>query len=135
MAEIIERRARQSVLNALSDTRVVVIVGARQVGKRTLALEIVKSDFPATVINLDERAVRESVLADPAGALADLEEPAFIDEVQRGGNDLLLEIKASVDRDNRPGRFLLTGSARICSRHGGPSRPSPAGWSSSASLL
>jgi predicted AAA+ superfamily ATPase len=113
MSEIIERRARHSILQALGDTRVVVVVGARQAGKSTLALELVKSDFPAAVINLDERAVRESVVADPAGALADLEGPAFIDEVQRGGNDLLLEIKASVDRDTRPGRFLLTGSANL----------------------
>ena len=113
MNEIIERRIRRTVLQALGDTRVVVVVGARQVGKSTLALEIVKSDFPAAVINLDERATRAAVVADPAGVLADLEGPVFIDEVQRGGNDLLLEIKASVDRDTRPGRFLLTGSADL----------------------
>ena len=113
MNEIIERRNRRTVLQALGDTRVVVVVGARQVGKSTLALEIVKSDFPAAVINLDERATRAAVVADPAGVLADLEGPVFIDEVQRGGNDLLLEIKASVDRDTRPGRFLLTGSANL----------------------
>ncbi len=113
MNEIIERRLRRTVLQALGDTRVVVVVGARQVGKSTLALEIVKSDFPAAVINLDERATRAAVVADPAGVLADLEGPVFIDEVQRGGNDLLLEIKASVDRDTRPGRFLLTGSANL----------------------
>lgn len=113
MTGIIERRARRSILDALVDTRVVVVVGARQVGKSTLALEIVKDDFPATVLNLDDRATREAVLADPAGTLADLEGPAFIDEVQRGGNDLLLEIKAAVDRDTRPGRFLLTGSANL----------------------
>lgn len=113
MSRIIDRRARGAILEALGDTRVVVVVGARQVGKSTLALEIVKGDFPATVINLDERATREAVVADPAGALSDLEGPAFIDEVQRGGNDLLLEIKAAVDRDKRPGRFLLTGSANL----------------------
>lgn len=113
MPRMIERHARQSVLDALADTRIVAIVGPRQAGKSTLALEIVKDDFPATVINLDERATRSAVLADPAGTLADLEGPAFIDEVQRGGNDLLLEIKAAVDRDTRPGRFLLTGSANL----------------------
>jgi uncharacterized protein len=113
MSGIIDRRARGAILEALRDTRVVVVVGARQVGKSTLALEIVGRDFPATVINLDERATREAVVADPAGTLADLEGAAFIDEVQRGGNDLLLEIKASVDRDTRPGRFLLTGSANL----------------------
>ncbi len=113
MSRLIDRRARGAILEALGDTRVVVVVGARQVGKSTLALEIVKSDFPATVVNLDERATREAVLADPAGTLAELDGAAFIDEVQRGGNDLLLEIKAAVDRDKRPGRFLLTGSANL----------------------
>ena len=113
MTELIERRARERIVEALQDTRVVVVVGARQVGKSTLALELVKRDFPATIVNLDERATREAVVADPAGALADLEGPVFIDEVQRGGNDLLLEIKAAVDRDTRPGRFLLTGSANL----------------------
>jgi len=113
MSRIIERRARRTILEALGDTRVVVVVGARQVGKSTLALEMVGHDFPAAVINLDERATREAVLADPAGALAEIDGAAFIDEVQRGGNDLLLEIKAAVDRDTRPGRFLLTGSANL----------------------
>jgi hypothetical protein len=113
MSRIIERRARRTILEALGDTRVVVVVGARQVGKSTLALEMVNHDFPATVINLDERATREAVLADPAGTLAEMDGAAFIDEVQRGGNDLLLEIKATVDRDTRPGRFLLTGSANL----------------------
>lgn len=113
MSQIIERRARRTILEALGDTRVVVVVGARQVGKSTLALEMVGHDFPAAVINLDERATREGVLADPAGTLAEIDGAAFIDEVQRGGNDLLLEIKAAVDRDTRPGRFLLTGSANL----------------------
>lgn len=113
MSQIIERRARRTILEALGDTRVVVVVGARQVGKSTLALEMVNHDFPATVVNLDERATREAVLADPAGTLAEVDGAAFIDEVQRGGNDLLLEIKAAVDRDTRPGRFLLTGSANL----------------------
>jgi predicted AAA+ superfamily ATPase len=36
----------------------------------------------------------------------------FIDEVQRVP-DLLLSIKGEVDRDPRPGRYLLTGSARL----------------------
>jgi uncharacterized protein len=92
---------------------VVVLVGARQVGKSTLGLELVQRGFDAEVINLDDRATRQGVLADPAGFVAELEGPAFIDEVQRGGADLLLEIKAAVDRDQRPGRFLLTGSANL----------------------
>ena len=111
--KIVPRRALPLVVEALGDTRVVVLVGARQVGKSTLAAEIVRSGFPAELVNLDDRATREAVLADPAGFVAELDEPSFIDEVQRGGADLMLEIKAAVDRDRRPGRFLLTGSANL----------------------
>jgi predicted AAA+ superfamily ATPase len=49
---------------------------------------------------------------DPTGFLAGLDGPAILDEIQRAP-ELLLAIKASVDRDRRPGRFLLTGSASI----------------------
>ncbi len=49
--------------------------------------------------------------ADPAGLVRDLDQ-AIIDEVQRAP-DLLLAIKESVDRDPRPGRFLITGSANL----------------------
>jgi uncharacterized protein len=113
MDAFIARRAYRLILEALDDTRVVAIVGARQVGKSTLGLGIAQSDRPAAVVNLDDRATREAILADPVGALADIDGPAFIDEVQRGGNELLLEIKASVDRDPLPGKFLLTGSANL----------------------
>lgn len=41
-----------------------------------------------------------------------LDSPVVIDEVQRAP-DLLLAIKVAVDRDPRPGRFLLTGSANV----------------------
>lgn len=113
MTQVLPRRVLPLVAEALGDTRVVVLVGARQVGKSTLALEVVRSGFRAEVVNLDDRATREAILADPTGFMAELDAPAFIDEVQRGGPDLMLEIKASVDRDPRPGRFLLTGSANL----------------------
>ncbi|HSN13540.1 MAG TPA: ATP-binding protein, partial [Anaeromyxobacteraceae bacterium] len=50
--------------------------------------------------------------ADPAGLVAGLRGPVVIDEIQKAP-DLLPAIKASIDRDRRPGRFLLTGSANV----------------------
>ncbi len=50
--------------------------------------------------------------SDPAGFIFGLEGPVVIDEVQRAP-ELFLPIKATVDRDRRPGRFLLTGSANV----------------------
>jgi predicted AAA+ superfamily ATPase len=102
------------VLAALEDTRAVFILGARQVGKSTLAHEIAKKDHPAQVINLDNKAARDAALADPEGFIAGLQRPVLIDEVQRGSEDLLLAIKAAVDEDKTtPGQFLLTGSANV----------------------
>jgi hypothetical protein len=50
--------------------------------------------------------------SDPAGFIGGLEDPVVIDEVQRVP-ELFIPIKAAVDRDRRPGRFLLTGSANV----------------------
>lgn len=113
MVQLFPRHNRSLIVQALADTRVVFLTGARQVGKSTLAGEIAAEDHPATVINLDDSAPREAALADPAGFVAGLPTPVMLDEVQRGGPDLLLAIKADVDRDKTPGRFLLTGSANV----------------------
>jgi predicted AAA+ superfamily ATPase len=111
-ARIFPRYARPLVLEALGDTRIVFVGGARQVGKSTLARQIAREDHPAAEFSLDDRATREAALADPGGFVAGLNLPAFIDEVQRAP-DLVLAIKEVVDRDLTPGRFLLTGSANV----------------------
>jgi hypothetical protein len=113
MSELIPRQSRKLLLEALGDTRVVLLQGARQVGKSTLAEEIVGTDHPAGSINLDAQAAREAARSDPEGFIAGLERPVLIDEVQRGGPDLLLAVKSVVDKDNTPGQFFLTGSANV----------------------
>jgi hypothetical protein len=99
-------------LEALADTRVVFVTGARQVGKSTLAREIATGEHPATVVSFDDEGPREAARLDPVGFLEGLPGPVVIDEVQRVPG-LLLAIKDRVDRDTRPGRFLLTGSANV----------------------
>ena len=112
MTTIYPRRVRSLVLEALGDTRVVMLVGARQVGKSTLTRDIASSDHPARIINLDERANRDAAEEDPTGFVAGIHGPVVIDEIQRAP-DLLFAIKARVDQDLRPGQFLLTGSANV----------------------
>ena len=109
---MIERRLHPLVLEALDDTRVVVVLGARQVGKSTLVGQIASSDRPATLVTLDDQATREAAIDDPTGYVAGLVPPVVIDEVQRAP-DLLLAIKMRVDQHQEPGQFLLTGSANI----------------------
>lgn len=108
----LDRHLRPRVIEALDDTRVVVVLGARQVGKSTLVQDVATRDRPAAVLSLDDQATRDAAVSDPTGFLAGLATPLVIDEVQRAP-DLLLAIKVRVDRDPTPGQFLLTGSANI----------------------
>jgi predicted AAA+ superfamily ATPase len=95
---------------ALSDTRVVLISGARQTGKSTL-VRVVAGDRLAERRDLDRAQDRAAALTDPIG-FVDSPDLLVIDEIQRAP-ELLLAIKASVDEDPRPGRYLLTGSSRL----------------------
>ena len=106
---IIKRFSSEQVLAALADTRVVMLMGPRQSGKTTLARQLVTDERP--YFALDKGGTLELVREDPAGFVRDLNR-AIIDEVQLAP-DLLRAIKVSVDEDQRPGRFLLTGSANI----------------------
>jgi predicted AAA+ superfamily ATPase len=116
--ELFPRHAASLVSAALADTRVVVVNGARQVGKSTLAQLAVDRDGGARAYYLDEEPMRAAAAADPVGFL-NHDGLLMIDEIQRVP-DLLLAIKRDVDRDPRPGRFLLTGSARLWGLRGIP---------------
>ncbi len=109
---MLRRHITPGLLAALADTPVVLLHGARQTGKTTLVREIAQADHPARYLTLDDPAVRGAAESDPHGFVEGLEGPVVIDEVQRVPS-LALAIKASVDRDRRAGRFLLTGSANI----------------------
>jgi len=102
----IERRVR----DALADTPVVLVVGPRQVGKSTLARAVGADEFD--YVTLDDAGPRSAARADAAGFLEGYARPLAIDEIQKEPN-LLVAIKASVDRKRTPGRFLLTGSTNV----------------------
>ena len=105
------RHAAARVEEALVDTRVVIVNGARQVGKSTLT-EVVARARPGSALRyLDETSTRLAAESDPVVFLRH-DGLLLIDEVQRVPA-LWLALKASVDRDPAPGRFLLTGSARL----------------------
>jgi predicted AAA+ superfamily ATPase len=94
---------------ALADTPAVAIIGPRQCGKSTLA----RTCAPArSYVSLDDEALLRTARDDPTGFVASLPDPVTLDEVQRAPA-LFRAIKGSVDRDRRPGRFLLTGSADL----------------------
>lgn len=107
----IPRHAMARLLEALEDTRVVTVEGPRQAGKSTLCSSVATARGYRSV-TLDDPAVAAAANDDPTGFVAGLGERAFIDELQRAP-DLVLAIKAEVDRHPAPGRFLISGSANL----------------------
>nr|WP_310780917.1 ATP-binding protein [Candidatus Palauibacter scopulicola] len=86
-----------------------LLCGPRQSGKTTLAQQIAHTEIP--FFTLDDAVTLNAAETDPTGFVRGLDR-AVIDEIQRVP-ELLLAIKTAVDRDPRPGRFLLTGSANL----------------------
>jgi len=106
------------IQQGLSHFPVVLLNGARQVGKSTLAKQLLKEGLVDRYITLDDLTIYTAASADPDGFLAQYEGSKIaIDEIQRVP-DLMRAIKYKVDENREPGRFLLTGSANILSYPG-----------------
>lgn len=105
------RLAADRLTMALEDSPAVLIHGPRQSGKTTLA-QRVGARAGYAYFSFDDAAVRSVATADPVGFVADLPPRVILDEVQHVPH-LFVTLKAAIDRDRRPGRFLLTGSANV----------------------
>jgi predicted AAA+ superfamily ATPase len=105
-----KRWTETSLKQALSKRRVVVISGARQCGKTTLSKQIAVDDH--IFRSLDDVTLLKAATDDPNDFIKHSHGTMIIDEIQKAPN-LLPAIKQIVDSDNRPGQFLLTGSADI----------------------
>ena len=103
------RHLEHTLRESLADTRVVMIAGPRQSGKTTLARQL--TDNTRSYVTLDDEATYQAATDDPVSFIGQFDY-ATIDEVQRAP-ELIRRIKIAVDEDQRPGRFLLTGSANI----------------------
>lgn len=107
------RHLEGAVAEALADTPVVVLQGARQVGKSTLARMVAEGVPNVRQVTLDDPETLSVAHADPTFFVEQAGDGLLIiDEAQRAPG-LVLPLKAAVDRNRRPGRFLLTGSADL----------------------
>jgi len=103
------------VQHALLYRRIIILAGARQCGKTTLAKNLI---LPGVIYRtLDDVTLLESALTDPHGFVHHGNELMIIDEIQKA-IILLQSIKKDVDENQNLGRFLLTGSANIQSLPG-----------------
>ncbi|MBS0267228.1 MAG: ATP-binding protein [Planctomycetes bacterium] len=108
---MIRRNIEHAVREALGDTPVVLLNGARQTGKTTLA-QSMAAQSGAQYYTLDDAATLALAVGDPTGFIRNLEGPAVLDEIQKAPG-LFPAIKLAVDKNRSPGRFLLTGSANV----------------------
>ncbi|MGD0604279.1 MAG: ATP-binding protein [Streptosporangiaceae bacterium] len=104
-----ERRLGEVVEARFAEEPVVVLNGPRTVGKSTLLSELARR-LGRAVIDCDDLATRAAVRSDPA-RFVESGQPVLIDEYQHVP-ELLDAIKAQLNRDLRPGRYVLAGSTR-----------------------
>lgn len=107
--KLLHRAVERALAQRLRAMPAVVVTGARQTGKSTLAERLVPGS--RRYRSLDDLDVLDASRRDPE-ALVGGTSPITIDEIQREP-DLLRAVKRAIDRDRRPGRFLITGSANL----------------------
>jgi predicted AAA+ superfamily ATPase len=102
-----ERRLERVCRQLLAEEAVLAIEGPRTVGKSTL-LRALAATAGVEVLDFDDPATRQAAEADPV-TIASGPAPVCIDEYQHVPA-VLPAIKAELNRNLRPGRFILTGS-------------------------
>ena len=105
------RFTKETLREALQDTPVVLIHGPRQCGKTTLARSVGK-ELGYRYLSFDDDNQLQAARVDPMGFEKGLSEKTILDEIQRVP-ELFTAIKARIDQDRRPGRYILTGSANV----------------------
>lgn len=115
IARMIPRRLITALTSALAEAPAVALLGQRQVGKTTLALELARKR-PAVYLDLESEADRAK-LSEPELYLAQhADKLVVLDEIQRTPQ-LFRSLRGLIDagrrRGQRKGRFLMLGSASI----------------------
>lgn len=108
---VVPRRAAPLTVARLEEEPVVVLEGPRTVGKTQLMRTVADRMGGVPVFDLDDGATRDAVGNDPATYAGAAVRPVCIDEYQKAPG-ILAEIKAELNTELAPGRFLLAGSAR-----------------------
>lgn len=111
-AGFIPRRGLELAIRRMRAARAIVVNGPRQSGKTAL-LAMVQARLGGTYLSLDQATNLALARTDPGGFVAGFDEPLLVDEVQRGGDPLVLAIKAALDVSAAKGRFVLAGSTRF----------------------
>ncbi len=104
---MISRHIQQTIRTISQQSPVLLITGARQIGKSTLLKMSAESD--RTIVTLDDPSILELAKNEPALFFQQYRPPLLIDEIQYAP-ELLPYIKMQVDEQKKPGAYWLTGS-------------------------
>jgi predicted AAA+ superfamily ATPase len=106
---MIRRQAEEKIKNLATNFKAVIIMGPRQSGKTTLS----QMCFPEKkYVTLENPANRSFAIDDPEAFLDQHQDGAIFDEIQRTP-ELLSYLQERLDKDDRKGRFILTGSNNL----------------------
>lgn len=105
----VNRLVSPALAERLAVMPAIVVTGARQTGKSTLVRELMAER--RRYVSLDDLDALGAASQDP-DLLIGGDQPVTLDEIQRAP-DLLRAVKQAIDRDRKPGHFLLTGSANL----------------------
>lgn len=109
---MIKRNITSNLIDSLNDTSVILIIGARQVGKSTLVQSLDIENYQPNYLTFDDLTILSAATTNPRAFIESIETPVIFDEVQRVP-EIFLPIKEVVDKKREAGSFLLTGSANV----------------------
>src|SRR3989304_8165922 len=112
VCSMIKRKITPKLIDALSDSPVVLVHGARQTGKSTLVKYLAENEYPSKYLTFDDPGILSAAQNNPSEFLSGYEDNLVIDEVQRVP-EIFQTIKGLVDKKRKPGKYILTGSSNV----------------------
>ena len=105
-----QRKSALEIRHQLGLSPAVAILGARQIGKTTLAKQIA-AEFPDSIyLDLENAQARAKLDQADVFFEANRHRLVVLDEIQNAP-ELFSTMRGEIDADRRPGRFLILGSA------------------------
>jgi len=108
----IPRNIEENAFETLEDTPVLVIQGARQVGKSTLAARLA-SKLDSRHVTFDNPTILQAAQNDAISFVKQYSQGVLVIDEAQLFPQILRSIKLAVDENRRPGQFILTGSADL----------------------